>query len=483
MRQLYLALILIVSSCIVSCQAEAVPDSIPDYPDDGNVPSGDDDGDGDEPDIVFGSCSLSSLFSDGMVLQRGSSVNIFGTAEAGTYVKVTPGWDSDSPIVVSADRSGHFSAKVNTPSEGGPYEIHVNDIVIRDVMIGEVWLCSGQSNMQFRLGDSDMDAISQGEDIDVRTFWVPAKTASEPQKDIQGGEWIYGNVDEVKDRISAVGYYFGRKLNAELGVPVGIICAAKGSSYAEEWMSSATFEALPEEIRSPYSPDGDTWAGCWYNSMISPLFGYRISGIVWYQGESNVYWPQTYYSLIMELARNWRTGFGDMSIPFYLVQLPSYANTRWTEFRKIQENIADDLTYSGFVPTIDTGEERNIHPVFKRPAGERVAELALSNVYSAEGFRSSPPRIREVLQEDGMLRLKFSAVKSLVVEGGGSPEYFEICGKDGRYYQAKAEVDGKDIILYSDMVSEPVSARYYWTAFGKPNLFAEDGWPIAPFSM
>ena len=470
------AAVLLVSSLSVACG-----DDFPDY---SEIISGSNKIDKEDPE-KFGECTLSSIFSDGAVLQRNSRIPIFGRTEAGAAVKVSNTWNGKT-VTVHADASGRFEAMVETPDAGGPYSMTVNDITINDIMIGEVWLCSGQSNMRFRLNQSDMDGLSQDEELDVHVFVVPDGSSTVPEDDFsKAGTWYYGAVSEIQSRVTAVGYYFARKLNMESGIPVGIISAAVGSSTAEEWMDSEAFETLSDEYKEMYEPSKEAYsAGCLYNSMIHPLYGYGIGGILWYQGEANVYWPDSYYSVLTSLAESWREGFGDESLPFYIVQLPSYGNSKWASFRPIQQKVADNLEYSGFVPTIDTGEEKNIHPVFKRSVGERLAELALSNVCGFAEFRSQSPAFENAAVGNGNIRISFKNVGSgLVSHSGAAPDYFEICGDDDVYYSAEAEIDGNTVILSSDNVPEPVKARYYMVSFGTPDLFTSDGWPIPPFEM
>ena len=454
------------------------------YSCDGTI-AGPDSGDGTdttEPDYDA-VCTLSPLFSDGAVLQRNREVAVTGRTEPGAAVRVSGSWN-DENVVVEADRDGKFKALLRTPDAGGPYTLEVNGTVVEDVMIGEVWLCAGQSNMRFRLDQSDMDGLSGDESLPVHAFVVHAASSESPQEELEGGKWYYGKVDEIKGRVSAVADYFARPLQQELNIPVGVIVSAVSSSCAEEWMSEESFAGLDGSYREMYEPSKEgCFASCWYNSMLHPLFGFRIAGVAWYQGEANVYWPDSYQDVMAALVNDWRSGFGDSSLPFYMVQLPSYRNTRWIDFRLVQQAVADNLEHSGLVPTIDTGEESNIHPVHKRPVGERLASLALSNVHGLAGFRKECPAAESAVAEDGCLRVSFSGVDKLVSASGGSPGYFEICGEDGVYHDAEAEISGNTVLLRSTDVQSPVGARYYHVAFGEPDLFTSDGWPVPPFTI
>lgn len=424
--------------------------------------------------------SLSPLFSDGAVLQQKSQVPIFGTAEPGDTIKVSGSWD-EKTVVVQADSLGRFIAYLKTPSAGGPYTLQVNDCIVDDVWIGEVWLCSGQSNMQLRVSECDMREIKHEVNDRIRIFTVPVRSSETPQRDLEGGYWIHGNTDTTKMKISAVGYYFARRLQRELGVPVGMISSSRGATGAEEWMSRQTFESIPEEEQAMYKPTKEKWVACWYNAMIYPLLPYAIRGAIWYQGENNSWRPKSYHSLLPGLITEWRTEFKNPQMPFYIVQLTSFQRD-WSGFREIQQQVADEMPHCGFVPTIDVGNEKNIHPKNKFTVGERLAELALANDYRIKECRKEAPRFRSMKVKGNTAIISFENIgKGLILKHGDSPLYFEVCGTDGKFHQAESRLQGDKVYLYSDAVPEPTGARYFWRGYGEPNLFSSDGWPVAPF--
>lgn len=424
--------------------------------------------------------SLSPLFSDGAVLQQKSLVPIFGNTQPGNTVLVSGSWDGKR-VAVRADSTGRFVAYLKTPPAGGPYTLHVNDRVIEDVLIGEVWLCSGQSNMQFRLSESDMREVAHETNDNIRVFTVPVRSAETPQRDLDAGYWIHGNTDTTKMKISAVGYYFARRLQRELGVPVGMISSARGATGAEEWMSRQTFESIPEEEQALYKPTREKWVACWYNAMIYPLLPYAIRGAIWYQGENNSSRPKSYRTLMKGLVSQWRDEFENPRMPFYIVQLTSFKKN-WAGFREIQQQIADEIPHCGFVPTIDVGNEKNIHPKNKFPVGERLAELALANDYRIKECRKEAPRFRSMKVKGDTAVIAFeNAEEGLILKQGDSPLYFEICGADGKFFPAEARLQDNKVYLVSDAVPEPAGARYFWRGYGEPNLFSADGWPVAPF--
>ena len=433
---------------------------------------------------LFGASSgkLSLLFSDGAVLQQKSVVPIFGFSDSQEEVRVQVSW-SRRVFKAFPDSSGRFIVHVRTPEAGGPHSISVNgEVVASDVMLGEVWVCSGQSNMQFELSASDMTEVAGENNPDVRIFTVPVRSAATPQANLDGGKWYYGPVSEIKSRVSAVAYYFARNLQRELGVPVGILSTSRGATSAEEWIAPEIYASLDEAVKNAYLPPKGRFPGCWYNAMIAPLLPYRIAGFVWYQGENNASRPGTYYTLLTELIAGWRKDFGGDRLPFQIVELAPFAGD-WSEFREVQQAVADAVPNCGFVSIIDAGDLTNIHPKDKFPVGRRLADMAAANVYHRK-TRSAPPRFKRVKSRDGRLRVFFSNPgDSLVLKYGAEPLFFEIAGADGCFTPARAEIVGRSVVLWSGDVPEPRYSRYFFGRYDRPNLFSSDGYPVAPFRM
>lgn len=434
------------------------------------------------PGSTEGEYTVSPVFSDGMVLQRNAEVSIYGTADIGREITIQGSW-SEEKVTVYPYLDGKYVAKIRTPEAGGPYTLSVNDSLYTDVMIGEVWLCAGQSNMQLRLFQTNMLGLFNEENPNIRVFMVPISSAKEPVDTLAGGKWYYGHVNDIKSQVTAVGYYFARKLQKEMGIPIGMICSARGSTGAEEWLNADIFNSLPEEIRSPFEPTEEKWAGCWYNSMIHPIFNHTIKGAIWYQGENNSSRPQTYQTLMTELIKDWRTNFNNPDMPFYMVQLPAFFRDYWPLFRTVQQKTAENIDNCQFITTIDTGEETNIHPKRKLEIGERLGELALANDYGRTEFRGAPPVFEKLETEGNGLKIYLKNVNGLKLTSGDSPLHFEIAGTDGIFYPADAEITGSNTLyLSSSDVPNPTDARYFWVGYDKPNISTEDGWPIAPFN-
>ena len=434
----------------------------------------------DEPKPEDGNLHLSPLFSPGMVLQQNARVAIFGTADPGTPVRVTASWGAESETVHTSE-DGKFLAYIQTPAAGGPYTMQVNDLSFGDILIGEVWICSGQSNMQFTLSECYFSGVWGETNTNIRMFRVPFAQSENPETEMAESNWLYGKTNDVGNKMSAVGYYFARRLQQELGVPIGMISSSRGGTGVEEWMSATCFESLPASIRAQYVSSTEKWPGCWYNAMIHPLLPYTVSGVIWYQGENNWNRPSGYHTLLPAMIEQWREDFDNPEMPFYLVQLTSFS-TKWMEMREMQEIIADETPHSGYVPTIDVGEEKNIHPRKKQPVGERLAELALSKHYGKSGFRESGPRFDRMEKEGDKLRLHFKYTgQGLKLTSGEQPAYFEVAGADKVYHPAEALLEDNTVLVWSDEVSTPTDVRYFWVGFGEPNLFSEDGWPVAQF--
>lgn len=422
---------------------------------------------------------LPRFFADGMVLQRETVVPFWGWAQSGSQIEVTTSWNNETVTTV-ANASGKWTVNFSTPVAGGPYTIKVNQRTVSDVKIGEVWICSGQSNMKLRLGEADMWTVSNDNNDNIRFFEVPQVRNTTFQDSITGGIWRKGVISNNMQHISAVGYYFARRLQTELNVPVGMIGIYEGGTNAEEWISPRIYSTLPANVKSAYGTPVDRLAGCLYNAMVNPVIPYKISGFIWYQGENNVSRQDTYDTLMKAMIRGWRADFKDNFLPFYIVQLPTFSSD-WARFRIIQQNLSDELSNSGLAVTIDCGDQGNIHPTDKYPVGTRLGDIALAKVYGLDKTSASPT-YRSMQVEGNKIRIFFNhAEKGLKISSGTNPLLFEIAGSDLEYQPASARIEGNTILLWSDNVQNPVAARYFWKSYAVPNTFAADDYPVAPF--
>ncbi|MFV0469180.1 MAG: sialate O-acetylesterase [Dysgonomonas sp.] len=422
---------------------------------------------------------LPRFFANGMVLQRETIAPFWGWSTPGSKVVITTSWNNATKEV-TANAKGKWIADLATPQAGGPYTIQVNTKTISDVKIGEVWICSGQSNMKLRLGEADMWNVSGDNNSNIHFFEVPQVRNSAAQDSISGGEWKQGVIPDNMQHISAVGYYFARKLQTELNIPIGIIGVYEGGTAAEEWTSPSVFKSLSSSVQNAYGTPSGREAGCLYNAMVYPLLPYKVAGFIWYQGENNVGHQDTYSTLLKAMVKGWRTDFKNDYLPFYIVQLTSYSDT-WTRFREIQQSISNELSNSGLAVTIDCGEESNIHPKAKFPVGNRLGDIALAKIYGLNKTYASPT-YRSMVVEGNKIRVYFDhAENGLKISSGDAPQLFEIAGADGTYYNANAQIEGNTILLWSDNVAVPVAARYFWKNYAVPNTFSTDDYPLAPF--
>lgn len=440
--------------------------------------------------------SLPSIFGDNMVLQQQTNAAIWGNATANATVSVRTSWNNRT-VTTRADREGLWKLKVPTPAAGGPYTITISDgkpVTLRNVMIGEVWICSGQSNMEMPMkgyrnqpitGSNEYIATSTNNSI--RLITVPRITSLAPLDDFTGS-WKSCEPENVAE-FSATAYFFGLMLNEALNVPVGLICTSWGGTRIEPWISEDGFKdfewvKLPDKTQKPdnLSPQIPTVL---FNSMINPLAGYGIRGAIWYQGESNRNEPVQYQKLMPGLADNWRSVWDIGVFPFYYVQIapfdygPTGLNSAY--LREAQLKAVKDGTNMGMACIMDTGEKDNIHPADKKTAGDRLAYLALAKTYGMKGFASEGPVLKEMTVEGSMVKLTFDNAPNGLTSFGKELSNFEVAGANKRFYPATAFITYDGITLFSPVVGEPVAVRYAFKDFVPGDLFNIEGLPASSF--
>ena len=427
---------------------------------------------------------LPKFISDGMVIQRETKAPVWGWTTPGTTVEVTGSWNS-LKVTSVADTKGKFSVKLDTPPAGGPFTIKftagATEKIVADVLSGEVWICSGQSNMALKLSESDLWNVSGDNNPQIRFFEVSAVRSATPQDTLKGGIWRYGVMSGNMQNVSAVGYYFARRLQEKLKIPIGMLGSYVGGTNIEEWTNPAVMALNPDLLNAYPVPAVGSEAGNLYNGMINPLIPYKIAGFIWYQGENNEGRIQYYDKNLKALVADWRKSFENYQLPFYLAQLPTY-NHNWMEFREMQEGITNTMKNSGMVVTIDVGDSTTIHPKNKKPVGDRMGDIALGKDYGYTSTSYSSPVFSSVLAEGSKMRVYFKyADKGLKLTSGVAPLYFEIAGANGMYYNADARIEGNTVLVWATEVPTPVSVRYFWKNYAVPNLFSTDGLPVAPF--
>jgi sialate O-acetylesterase len=492
---------------------------------------------------AFSQLVVPSLFSNNMVLQREMPVPIWGSATPGDKVTVTLGAHTASGI---ADADGRWRVELPSMPAGGPHELTIEasgkTIIINNILIGDVWLCGGQSNMMFALSRAfDAQSLIAADLPGIRLLQVGAPVRGHPTRDYTGGSWMHWG--DAAAGFSAVAASFAREIHQRTGVPVGLVLCGAGGTPAESWTpyeSMATNPAvsdmttivdaaiakhvellknypeqytawieesiladregrqvtrpphLPADVRSnPYRPAG------MYNGGIAPLAGLAIKGIIWYQGESNGEFAYQYRELFPALISGWRAAWKRPDLPFLFVQLPTYLPPQnpdqpcsWAELREAQLMTWKRVPHTGMAITIDLGADRNdpkqdmLHPPNKIPMGQRLALVARALVYGEKVVYSGP--IYDAMTvKDGRVQLKFTHTGSgLVTKGdGGQLDAFLIAGEDRKFVAAQAKLEGDVVTVWSPDVAAPVAVRYNWAWDPQPmgNLYNREGLPASPF--
>ncbi|MDD4778076.1 MAG: sialate O-acetylesterase [Fermentimonas sp.] len=459
---------------------------------------------------LFSQLTLSPMFSDNMVLQQKTLAPVWGKTSPGFNVKVVPSWNKKE-YIAKADDDGNWMVKIETPSAGGPYEIQIinnKTLKISNVMIGEVWLCSGQSNMEMPLAGwgqiTDYEKeIKEANYPNIRLFQVEKATSNNPLESlvVSGGGWQECSSVTIPG-FSATAYFFGRDLHENLNIPIGLIHTSWGGTIAEAWTSLESLKMMPdfsdkaEEFAQLSIEDPDSTATeilknpnmptTLYNAMIAPVVPYKIKGAIWYQGESNAGRAYQYRSLFPLMINDWRTKWG-YNFPFYFVQLANFmqfkeepSESQWAELREAQMKTLT-LENTGMAVTIDIGEADDIHPKNKQDVGKRLALLARSKSYN-EKVVSMGPLYDSYFIADGAIHIKFSPSESKLQSIDGKPlTGFSIAGPDKKFYWANAVIVGEQVVVSSPKVPFPLAVRYGWADNPICNLSNKTGLPASPF--
>ena len=436
--------------------------------------------------------SLPALFSDHIVLQQQDSVAIWGWGKASSTIKLVGSWAPKDTASAVVDDNGRWIARIKTGKYGGPFTLAVfsgaDRIVLNDVLLGEVWLCSGQSNMEWTPANGIVDKENEIADAwypQMRFFSLPKRGSQNPQDDCQAA-WELCTPDVMQKR-SAVAYFFGRQLHQQLDIPVGLVVSAWGGTPAEVWLPEETVESTPEiknEMIHTLYPWWPMQPGVLYNGMIHPLMPYTIAGTIWYQGETNRDNPQSYRLAMEKLIGSWRNGFGK-EFPFYLVQIAPYKynskNNGPALIREAQEQVVREVARTGLVVTNDVGDLNNIHPARKQQVGIRLANLALGEHYGVQKGEYRSPLLERASVEKNRVMLDFSHAGKGLVCKGESVEGLQIAGRDGQFRKAEARIKGNRLIVFATGVEHPTAVRYCFDDATVGNLYNEAGLPVAPF--
>ncbi len=436
---------------------------------------------------------LPSILSNHAVLQQNAKVKVWGWGPGSMKVAIVCSWNKSDTVFAAIGADCDWETTINTPSAGGSHSIDFvcgkQKITIEDIVLGEVWLCSGQSNMEYNLkwGVSDAgDALQNCKNNEIRFFKVEQSYDKYPQTNCKG-KWEICDENSIST-FSAVGYFFGRRLNDQLKVPVGLVGSYWGGTCIQAWMPSGVFSTNQElqkmtENIEPYgwAPKGATIL---YNAMIHPIDRYRIAGTIWYQGEANVASESNQYNkLFTGFVEGWRNAFQN-NFPVYFVQIApcNYYDGIKAAYLREQQESGLKLPGTGMISVADLVEDvTNIHPAKKRAVGERLANLALKEQYGKKELQPYSPRFdRMTIKENKAL----ISVVSLATLSSNRQKItnFQLSGADQQFYPASAilEKDGS-IQLTSPNVRNPVAVRYCFTNDATPNLFDSNNLPLLPF--
>jgi len=433
---------------------------------------------------------LPNVLSSNMVLQQRSQANFWGWCEPGEKIRIVASWN-DRVDSVQGTRDGRWKIALPTPAAGGPYTIRIkggNTIVLDNILVGEVWVCSGQSNMEMceTWGLPDVTAeLPSCNNPNIRFFHIPRTTSTSPQDDCPG-KWAACDSIQLKS-FSAVAYFFGKKLNKELNVPIGLIEASWGGTPVEVWTPTAmitgdvTLKTSAERLQPadgwPYLP------GYCFNGMIAPVTPFAIAGAIWYQGEGNTANADTYCKAFTTMIAAWRSAW-NAPLPFYYVQIAPFtygANNMGTVVRE-QQAKAMRLENTGMVVVSDLVDDTaDIHPKNKHDVGLRLAGWALAETYGKSGLTYKDPTYQSMEVKGDKVTLTFDNTPNGLVQKGSEPSALVVAGEDRVFYPAKAKIEGNKLIVSSTAVKKPVAVRYQYTNAAIGNLAGKDGLPLAPF--
>lgn len=464
---------------------------------------------------LFAEVKLASCFGENMVLQRDQDIRIWGTSCPEERIMVS---FLDAKVKTTADEEGRWEVRLEACPYGGPHQMIIegwdNSIEFKNILIGDVWLCSGQSNMVWSVGqsaNSDVE-IANASYPYIRLFLTSGQWAFNPVPDAKGS-WNVCNSENVKS-FSAVAYFFSREIYLQTGIPQGLICSAWGASEIEPWLSSRAIGDLDNEFKNHYQYTAENcpskvkeilelhpekiwtynpnqYPGVLFNGMINPFIGFRIKGVLWYQGENNAHAqrPEEYRCIFPVLINDWRENWG-YEFPFFWVQLPAYIppsvseeDVSWALLRESQ-HAALCLPRTGEAVTIDIGDANDVHPLNKQDVGYRLALIALNKVYEKDILYSGPI-LKSVRYRGNKAILKFDCMDSCLSakNSNGDLRGFTIAGKDKIFEQAKAYVKNcNSLVIYSDKVKSPRYVRYAWENCPlDANLVNKEGLPATPF--
>ncbi|VXA97173.1 sialate O-acetylesterase [Maribacter litoralis] len=440
--------------------------------------------------LVKAEITLPGIFTDAMVLQRQTDVLLYGWAEPNEEFTVFTSWNNVT-INVKTGNDAKWEVTVKTPKAGGPYKITfkggANEITLKDVLIGEVWLCSGQSNMEWsansKIANRDFE-IENANYPNIRLFSVTKRTSKYPQEDVSG-TWRACTPESMQD-FSAVAYFFARKLQKELNMPIGLIDNAWGATSAEVWTPASVFEAHPQLAEAQKKVKPNKWVttekSVLYNGLVAPLTKFKIGGTIWYQGESNTANAESYQNLFINMITSWRNEWNN-DFPFYFVQIAPYKYD--DEFAggivRDQQRRALSLNNTGMAMTSDICTIEDIHPLNKQDVGLRLANIALKNHFGVlQGQEVYGPLYKSSVVNGNQVEVHFSHADGLYNKGN-KIALFELSNEKGEWFPAKAKLKNGTVIVRAKEVQKPTAVRYAWRSTDIATLFNSVGLPASTF--
>lgn len=464
---------------------------------------------------------VANIFQSDMVVQQDKPFTIWGRATAGNKIVIKPDWSGEAVTVMAgSDNTWRTEVKVPKviPGDFKPHKLTISlsdtTVILDNLLIGDVWLASGQSNMQFSMEDKDKKngVLDFGNEVaaanypNIRWFYTDLNFKAQPYDQVTG-HWEECSPATVA-HFSAVSYYFARSLYQHVNIPVGIVLSTIGASTGQAWTSRKELESdtvlynkylrdydnspkSKEVINSGFTFEKVTRPMLLYNAMIHPLAGLSLRGIIWYQGEFNRNDAGKYTLLLSHMIAGWRGDFGQGNLPFYLVQVPPFywnnedpAAFDYAIFREAQANVRKAAPNTEMAVTIDDDEARNLHPRNKKPVGERLAMIALNKDYGFKNISYTGPQVASLKMSGSKVKIAYtkgSVAGGLTTSDGKAPRLFYVAGDDHVFYPANAAIKGNRVMLRSDSVKDIKAVRYAFTNTSVTNFMNSAGLPAEPF--
>src|SRR5690606_11929897 len=454
--------------------------------------------------IAHAEVKLPKIFADHMVLQRGQEIPIWGSADPRERIEVT---FKDKTYTTRADKAGKWKLKMAPSEAGGPFVLTIkgkNTITVQDVLVGDVWLLGGQSNMEWPLSQTNggEDSMKNANYPQIRLFEVGRNVSIFPIDDVSEAKWNLTTPETIAN-FSAIGYYFGKRIHQDLNVPIGLLDINWGGTVSEAWTSSEALlghQDFKDRIAS-YQKNGEAdfnnaenkgpnaWPASLYHGMLEPVIPFAIKGALWYQGESNAPRAYQYREIFPLMIQDWRKQWGQGDFPFLWVQLANFKqpvelpkDSDWAELREAQ-SMTLSLPNTAQAVIIDRGEANDIHPRDKWTVGERLAGAAKKVAYGMDVVHSGPT-YKSMKVEQDKVRITFDNLASglKIQDKYGYVKGFAVAGEDKVLHWASAYQDGYEILVYSKEVAQPVAVRYGWADNPDDvNVYNAEGLPASPF--